>query len=386
MENRISIYGHSGSYNHGNEAVVRGLCSIISPLKPDLYCTSPYIDRIFGLDEVCSLIYEGDKNVSKIRVIGDKGITKILKSDKIRFSYRYKALLENVNGIYLFTAEDQYCEPKRIVEWFEYENKEINRRGGKTIAVGATINEDLIGTRIPLEDLCRYQLVIARESITYNALQKHGINSVLIPCTAFAMREEKCHIPEDFDNVVGLNMGPLAQGNEIYNELYYQNCTELMRYILTDTDFKIALIPHMNWQDGISDFDTHDWLFNMFKQTGRVFNMSERNAPQQKYILGRCRMVVTTRTHVSVSSYAKAVPTLVTGYKQKSIGIAQDIFGTSDNYVMPIQDLSTKKDFVRGFKWLADNEERIGNQLKQIIPAYISRTKDIREEIKRVSF
>lgn len=386
---KISIYGHSGSYNHGNEAVVRGLCNILRlPYKPDLYCADTYIDRIFELDDVCELLNEGVQYTTTATRIKNAIIMRATNSDRVRFSIKYKNLLENVNGIYLFTAEDQYCEPRRVIEWFEYQNKEINRRGGRTIAVGCTINENLIGKSVLLEDLCRYSLVIARESITYDALLKNGINAILAPCTAFKLPVQKCQLSSLFDGeVIGLNLGPLSQGNERFIPLYYENCKKLLQYILKETNLNIALIPHMNWYGKYSDIRSHIDIVNdlNLRDNKRVELIKEHNASIQKYIISQCKMIITVRTHVSIPAYASCVPTLVTGYKQKSIGIAKDIFGTSDNYVKSIQDLTSEKDFVNGFKWLYDNEAKIRKDLNSKIPNYIGRTEQIKTEIFRLA-
>jgi len=95
---KISIYGHSGSYNHGNEAVVRGLCNILDlDYKPDLYCTAPYIDRVFNLDERVNLIKEGVSAPLLLRSIW-KVQNKFKKSDRALFKYKYKTLTENRGG------------------------------------------------------------------------------------------------------------------------------------------------------------------------------------------------------------------------------------------------------------------------------------------------
>jgi len=230
-------------------------------------------------------------------------------------------------------------------------------------------------------------VIIARESITYEALKKHGINTVLAPCTAFALEKEECILPKIFEkDVIGINAGPLAQGHEQYTEIYYQNVINLIQFILEETDFNIALISHMNWGwNSLSDLDSHKMFYEHFKRNPRIAFVREHNAPQSKYIIGKCRMMVTTRTHVSIPAYAECVPTLVTGYKMKSIGIAKDIFGDYRNYVMSIQDLKTKNDFINSFIWLMDNENKIRLFLKEKMPQYIAKTDLIKETIYKVA-
>lgn len=381
---RVSIYGHSGSYNHGNEAVVRGISNLLGE-RMELYCTDPYIDRVFGLSDIVDLVPEGvecqnflGRNIMKMGA-------RIIHSDKPLFKERYKNLTDNIEGIYLFTAEDQYNESRRTVEWFEYQNKKINLGGGITIAVGASIDPARIGITIKTQDLKRYHSIVARESITYKALKEHNIKCDLAPCPAFVMKAQKCDLPACFENdVVGVNFGPLAQGNEKYNEIYMRNCVNFIKWILKETEFAIALIPHMNWHYWFSDFTMHDKLYNQFKKSGRMYNLYELNAPRMKYIISKCRFLITTRTHVAVAGYSSCVPTLVTGYKTKSAGIARDIFGCEEHYIMPIQLLRNDKDFERAFKWIMDNECKIKNYLKIRIPSYEEEAMHIKNIIDKV--
>ena len=52
---KIAIYGHSGSQNHGNEAIVRGLHELFPDADLQLFTMSPDVDKIFGLDLFCDI-------------------------------------------------------------------------------------------------------------------------------------------------------------------------------------------------------------------------------------------------------------------------------------------------------------------------------------------
>ena len=94
--------------------------------------------------------------------------------------------------------------------------------------------------------------------------------------------------------------------------------------------------------------------------------------------------MVAARTHASIAAYSSAVPTLVMGYSIKSKGIALDLFGTTDNYVISDTDIASEDDMVRNFKWLLQNENMIRNHLRDFIPQYIERILLIPEWIKAV--
>ena len=53
-----------------------------------------------------------------------------------------------------------------------------------------------------------------------------------------------------------------------------------------------------------------------------------------------------------------------------SKGIAKDIFGTYENYVLPVQSLSNKDDLINAFEWMKTNEDEIRKHLNEFIPGY----------------
>ena len=77
------------------------------------------------------------------------------------------------------------------------------------------------------------------------------------------------------------------------------------------------------------------------------------------------------------------MPTLVVGYSVKSKGIAKDIFGTYDKYVIPVQDL-TEENLVREFKWMFNNEKSIKNHLEDFIPEYRQKSLEAGREIANI--
>lgn len=54
----------------------------------------------------------------------------------------------------------------------------------------------------------------------------------------------------------------------------------------------------------------------------------------------------------------------------KAKGIAKDLFGTYDNYVIPVQDLNQKNNLLNSFLWLEKNTDRIKITLNDKIKEY----------------
>ena len=88
------------------------------------------------------------------------------------------------------------------------------------------------------------------------------------------------------------------------------------------------------------------------------------------------------RTHSTIAAYSTCIPTLVVGYSVKARGIAKDLFGTDENYVLPVQDLKETTDLWNAFQWVYQRKDDIRNHLQEIMPDYIERAKSAGELLK----
>ena len=108
------------------------------------------------------------------------------------------------------------------------------------------------------------------------------------------------------------------------------------------------------------------------------------NAEELKGYIARCRFLIAARTHASIAAYSNCVPTLVIGYSVKAKGIAKDLFGTYENYVLPSQTLKTDTDLIDAFEWLKDNEDSIRTHLNAFMPDYCKKAYRIKDELERI--
>jgi polysaccharide pyruvyl transferase WcaK-like protein len=146
---------------------------------------------------------------------------------------------------------------------------------------------------------------------------------------------------------------------------------------------QIALIPHVVWE-GNDDRKPIQELYNIFKNTGRVIMIKDHNCMELKGYIARCRMFIGARTHSTIAAYSSCVPTLVVGYSVKAKGIAKDIFGTYENYVVPVQTLENQDDLIRAFKWMKANENDIRNHLRGFMPEYCARAWLAGDEVEKL--
>ena len=89
-----------------------------------------------------------------------------------------------------------------------------------------------------------------------------------------------------------------------------------------------------------------------------------------KGYIARCRMFIGARTHATIAAYSTCVPTLAVGYSIKARGIAKDIFGKEDGFVVSVQNLKSENDLTDAFRWLQVREGEIKLHLKNTIPEY----------------
>ena len=148
----------------------------------------------------------------------------------------------------------------------------------------------------------------------------------------------------------------------------------MIKWILTETDFEVALIPHVVFPDiRNNDILFAEKLKAFFAEEQRVFVVGDMyNCCQIKSLISKCKLFVGARTHSTIAAYSTCVPTLVVGYSEKSIGIAKDLFGTAEGYVCSVQDMVEENQLLKNFKNLLNNEKTSRAFLKERIPEYVA--------------
>lgn len=375
---KLAIYGHGGSQNHGNEAIVRGVRELFLDADLSLYTHDVEADRHFGLDEVCTI----KPGVSKMTIsIAVKTLKRVFPQNRIirrlYYSGFYKPMLDNIEKgtIYLLEAGDQYCEVFEHRDWYKFLNSEIKKRGGKTVMMSCTINPELFGDKRLIDDLNNYDLIVARESLTYEQIIKHGISTNVkqAPCPAFAMKLESFEVPSwvNEKRFIGINVGFLAQGNEKYYDILITNYYNCIKWVLDYTNYDIALIPHVNWNYENADFKELDKIERKFRHNKRIHYVEEHNAPKQKFIISKCFAFVCLRTHAVISALEASVPTVITGYKTKSKGIARDVFLDKWQVLADVQSLTSEWEIRDKLKYILDNREDLMDYSKKRMPDYL---------------
>lgn len=374
----IFLYAHGGSGNHGCEAIVRSTEKILHDIlkgKMVLFSRKMDEDKKYGIDAFCEIMSDR-KQTNKFTFSFLKAYAALkLKHDYIpldKLAYEKQFELVHRGDIAFSIGGDNYC----YADFNSYimMHDIMLAQGAKTVFWGCSVEPESLKNPDIAADIKRYSLITARETISFEALKKVNPNTVLVADPAFVLPMVPTELPKGFQegNMVGINVSPMVVENETAAGGTMKNYEELIEYILRETDMGIALIPHVVWKGG-DDRTTLQTLYQKYESSGRTVLVKDQTCEKLKYTISKCRFFVGARTHATIAAYSSCVPTLVVGYSVKARGIARDLFGNEDNYLLPVQQLKTSADLCEKFKWIMQHENEIAEQLQTVIPLFVEK-------------
>ena len=356
---KVYLPYHLGSGNRGCEGIARGISKTLNLKQEDFILfdisTEDYVlDSNFELDKVGELRYPKQHLVFEILRL----LSRILQ--KINIPYAYNALMSEYYihdakpGDWIFiTGGDIYCYkgaaklPNLIV-------KKAKRKGIKTALFGVSLDKDLLSEEI-VNGLKNYDLIITRESISYNTLNELHINNFLFPDPAFSLEPVKVELPEYFNKkVVGINFSPFTDTDPLFSK----NMENLLKYLF-EKGYEACLIPHVRWK-GQDDRISMDRLLGKYSDCIHILSTDRLSYLQIRYVISKCSFFIGGRTHSVISAYCTGVPCLALGYSIKAIGIAKDI-GVPEYTVLNSKNFKYDKQLVDSFKMMEKNRNAIMN-------------------------
>lgn len=388
---RVLMYMHSGSGNRGCEAIVRSTLDILGCSKENTAVLSNSLDedKKAGLEQKCDLLPGRSKSVEQLNIF-QRGLAnlynRLFGSEKVYFYMMYKPFWQTDfrDTIALSIGGDHYCY-KGGEQDLAWHNELVRKKGGKSVLWGCSVEPSLL-TKHVVKDLMSYDLITARESITYNALKNSGVKKVyLYPDPAFSLKRHRSKYSGLIGkNVVGINMSPYVTASAGNPRMGEDNYSQLIKWILEHTEMSVVLLPHVIKTDN-NDILVMDGLYRQYARTNRVMRVDcPLNCMELKDLIARCRFFVGARTHATVAAYSSCVPTLVAGYSVKAKGIAVDIFGNHENYMMPVQSLKNPDDLTHAFRWIVRHEDNIRRHLREFMPGYRAKALAAGQMIKQL--
>ena len=367
---KIMMFAHDGSLNRGCEAIVRSSTNLIKEridgAKVYLSSGKPETDRIIAkLDGIYDGTMTDIKKYSYSWVISSLNV-KLFKNESYALGKIHHNIINRIKDvdICLSIGGDNYCYGEQP-GWYEIDRR-VKQQGKKLVLWGCSIGEEDMSER-KLEDLKLFDLILARETLTFNMLKNKGLNNVkLCADPAFTMEKEELALPKGWQegNTVGLNFSPLVAGKKPESK---RAIRDLINHILKETDLTIALTPHV-MENGNNDYEFLSKYYEEFKDTGRIIILPDHlNAIQYKGFIARMRFFIGARTHATIAAYSQCIPTMVLGYSVKSKGIAKDLFG-EEKLVLGIDEISNSQNLIDNFNKMVKEEDEIRNKLQQSIP------------------
>ena len=376
---KILIYQHQSSYNHGCEALAYTISKMIKEVCPDSYITLssfyavddkkfefPAIDKIVQNDMWLKrgtfpyFVYQIDK-----RVLNSKSIQEKYMYCKTCYELAKEA------DICVAIGGDNYCYNK----------------GKKMFLWGCSLEPDEIKGELA-QHLSEFDVITPRESETYNALVNSECTSKIVMCSdpAFTLPVLQNDSLDEWKNnkIIGLNLSPMVLNNSNDSEKVKEEFDKLIQYIINDTEYNIAFIPHVRLSFS-DDVDAMKPFYEKYKNTQRVKLIDDEllNARQLKGIISQCNIFIGARTHSIVAAYSTCVPAIALGYSIKAKGIAKDLLGTDEGNVFSVKNENDMKNLLDGLKDYIENEDAYRKKLEQNIVDYRKNSYAAQEAFKQ---
>lgn len=375
---KILLYGIGSFENRGCEALVDSVIEQIDKETEITLATFDYDNnKKFKKEKIAKYIDHYRRNYNEFTETEKEKYDKL---EKMPFDYNNYELLYQRDVIKALTKSDlaihiggdNYCYG--VNEWMYAINTKAKQLGKKTILFGASLFDEINDLNL-ITDLKKYDLLMLREKISYNAIKKYIPEEklMLIPDPAFSLKSKKVELPQWYKNkkIIGLNLSPLT----ITTDKNYNDIKELINYILKTTDYSICLIPHVTVEE-VSDYKILNRIAEDYKNEKRIYlEKANYNCKELKYIISNCQLLIAARTHASIAAYSTNVPTLVLGYSVKSRGIAEDIFGNYKDYVLPIENID-KDTLIEKFEYINKNQDTIRKNLREKMAVIIKESEE----------
>ncbi len=383
MKKKILLYGVDTYKNKGVEAIVQSTIKQID--KKDYVISLASHDHEYNQNFYTDRIKKYIKHYKKSNELteSEKKLEEYYQS--IPFDYNnFELLYQNEvvdelekSDICISVGRDNYCYD--FCTWLYALDKKSHNENKKTVLWGASLYEELDDIEL-IKNLKNFDVLVIRESLSYNAVRKYVPEEkiILAPDPAFSLEPKEVKLNKWYKErkIVAINLSPLT----IKNDHQYKAVCNLIDHILKKTKYSILLLPHVT-SDNSNDLTILKKLKGQYKKEERIYlETSYYNCNELKYIISKCEILIAARTHASIAAYSQSIPTLVIGYSVKSKGIAKDLFGTYNNYVIPSSEI-TEKILIEKFNFINDNKIKIKETLAEKHEYLITNSKNIFERV-----
>lgn len=379
---RFLLVGHGSFANRGCEAIVRTTASLLRERWPDCGITlaslqsesdslSPAADRVHVMP------YTSTSPPARwsSRWVWNQFRRRLTPTGYWRSYYgSLRPALQSADCV-LSIGGDNY--DYGLPSWLIAINDMASELGKPIVIWGASLGPipDAAKRAAILRDLRRVSLITARESLTEEFLDSHGLSdrTRLVADPAFLLDPEPVDTSEfwpDGDLLLGLNVSPLLRrfSRSKDRDVFPAVAREFIRSALQGYGLGVLLIPHVMAGDTSNDHTYMAAIAESLGQERRVCIVPPHyNACQMKHIISTCDFLVASRTHATIAGFSSGVPTISLAYSQKAHGINRDLFGDG-RWVVDSRTLTTPEPLVEALGHLLADRDATRNRLRQIMP------------------
>lgn len=358
----IALFGISGLYNFGCEAIVRGTVSIIRSIAPESKIV--YFSRQARQDLL--VINDLDIEVKQVQTktgIFSRIINLCFRLIGLRWQIPfddYELICKNSDVIIsiggdiytiprLTIQSSTYISRNRLVQFGEY----AIRHGKKLVIWGASIGPYGIHSKnidYYLTHFKKVDQIFCRESRSIHYLEKYDCkkNVSQFPDPAFFVEDRTISSLETMTECIAVNLSKISfdeyLGGTTTENLH--NIVEVFCNIVDSTGKKIIFIPHVVTEKESSDNDLlflqeiFDIIPNEYRRSISIYD-GKKDFLSVKKVLRCCEMVIAARMHCAINALREGVPTILLSYSEKSLGMAEYIYGTNQ-WVIGMDELENR--------------------------------------------
>lgn len=380
---KILLIGHSGFWNRGCEAIVRGTVEIIKCYIPDSHITlvsdTPDFDSQtihksgIAIDQIVHSTLNGHEKPS-LKWIWQT-IDRRISSGNIAFQdYLHKRYYQEADVVISIGGDlfsEDYGSPKRFFESLRY----AKQLGKKTVIWGASVGPFQKNVQKWAAILKSCDLITAREDNTVEYLKTLGCteNIKRVSDPAFYMAANapaSFSMPKKSDEItIGIGISDLIPRYNISRDQYYKIFAEFICHLSTQQLTSVLLVPHVirsDWENCDDLRACHELMKLLPSNSSCRVLPGNLDATELKYCISLCDYFIGARTHSTIASLSMIIPTGTIGYSVKARGINNDLLST-EHYVISHSDLSLEG-LIKLFGKMKAHQSSIVQQLENEVP------------------
>lgn len=320
------LLGHGGSGDHSCEDRIRGICRVL-PERPELYSGRLEEDWRYGLGAVAGL-------------------------------RRYTP-----GGPEHQIGPGDWCVTARP------EAADKLRRGVRSVLWGWTPRRGSLSRR-SMRKLSRFQAVIVPDLESVEILRSAGLenNVRLGPDPAFLVERQIRPLGGAFrQDTVGLCLSPAVCRFEPVEGLLYRSYCHLIRWILDNTPWQIALIPYCV-QSACNDELFLTALHRQFDESGRIARREDCDCRGLRGDLSLCRCCVGTGG--ALAGWSCGVPGMCIGASARALSLARTLFASDREIVVGVGSLKREEELTNRFQAFLKQEDVLRRRLTASVAQY----------------